>query len=179
MCTMKENIFFSKKTQTIGKINAVLAGITFAGLVVFWIIAFIYYLSFHSRWFEKEGLLFFILFMLFFLLPTFLGFMVSFVAWVLFIVKLTKNFIQSKNNPTLIELIFPIGISILAIIAMLYLFTHISTLEVFICTTLFLFLVASLIYKKELTRKAFILGIFTYCFPAIIIITTIIWVPFV
>ena len=69
MCTMKENIFFSNKAQIIGTINAVLAGITFAGLVVFWIIAFIYYLSFHSSWFEKEGLLFFILFLLFFLTP--------------------------------------------------------------------------------------------------------------
>ncbi len=175
MCTMEKNIFFSNKAQTIGKINAVLAGITFAGLVVFWIIAFIYYLSFHSRWFEKEGLLFFILFMLFFLLPTFLGFMVSFVAWVLFIVKLTKNFIQSKHNPTLIELIFSIGISILTIIAILYLFTHTSTFIVLICATLFLFLVASLGYKKELSKSKFILAGFAYCFPAIIIIASIIW----
>ncbi len=164
MCTMKENIFFSKKTQTIGKINAVLAGIAFAGLVVFWIIDFIYYLSFHS-----------IPFLLFVSLPTFLGFIASFVAWVLFIVKLTKNFIQSKHNPTLIELIFPIGISILTIIAILYLFTHTSTFIVLICATLFLFLVASLGYKKELSKSKFILAGFAYCFPAIIIIASIIW----
>ena len=164
MCTMKENIFFSKKTQTIGKINAVLAGIAFAGLVVFWIIDFIYYLSFHS-----------IPFLLFVSLPTFLGFIASFVAWVIFIVKLTKKFIHSKHNPTLRELIFSIGISILTIIAILYLFTHTSTFIVLICATLFLFLVASLGYKKELSKSKFILAGFAYCFPAIIIIASIIW----
>lgn len=169
MCTMEKNIFFSNKAQVIGTINAVLTSNVFVVLLILWMFA----LPFNSHWFGQYVL---ILLLLFLLLQAFLGFMASFVAWVLYIVKLTKNFIQSKHNPTLIELIFPIGISILTIIAMLYLFTHISTLEVLICTTLFLFLVASLIYKKELTRKAFILGIFAYCFPAIIIITTIIWV---
>lgn len=164
MCTMKENIFFSKKTQTIGKINAVLAVTAIVTLLCFWIIDFIYYLSFHS-----------IPFLLFVSLPVFLGFIASFVAWVLFIVKLTKNFIQSKHNPTLIELIFSIGISILTIIAILYLFTHTSTFIVLICATLFLFLVASLGYKKELSKSKFILASFAYCFPAIIIIASIIW----
>lgn len=175
MCTMKENIFFSKKTQTIGKINAVLAVTAIVTLLCFWIIDFIYYLSFHSHGVGMAGLFFVIPFLLFVSLPAFLGFIASFVAWVLFIVKLTKNFIQSKHNPTLRELIFSIGISILTIIAILYLFTHTSTFIVLICATLFLFLVASLGYKKELSKSKFILAGFAYCFPAIIIIASIIW----
>lgn len=168
MCTMEKNIFFSNKAQVIGTINAVLTSNVFVVLLILWMFA----LPFNSHWFGQFVL---ILLLLFLLLQAFLGFMASFVAWVIFIVKLTKKFIHSKHNPTLRELIFSIGISILTIIAILYLFTHTSTFIVLICATLFLFLVASLGYKKELSKSKFILAGFAYCFPAIIIIASIIW----
>lgn len=172
---MEENIFFNKKIQTIGKTNAVLTSIAFAGLLSFWIIDFIYYLSFHSHEYGMAGLFFVIPFLLFVALPIFLGFIASFIGWIIFIVNLTKEFIHSKNNPTVKKLVFSIGGSILSVIALLYLFTHTSTFIVLICATLFLFLVASLIYKKELTRRKFILAGFAYSFPAIIITASIVW----